>query len=87
MEEFRTLNYDPIHALYLRKKQPAEQELPKVEPHNKSDVDALQEFCKRHGIIGMNFGHMSPRAALSMLRSRFGETTNFVKKEKVLLKG
>jgi hypothetical protein len=86
MEEFRTLNFgghDPIHNMLVRRKN-GEAELPAVVKHNEQDVLELKEFCQRHGIIGANFGGMSPRAALNMLKSRYGES---MKPQKVLLKG
>ena len=88
-DEFRTLNHnlgtfsDPFHAMLVRRKN-GEQDFPPVIKHDEHDILELKEFCQRHGIVGMNFGHMSPRAALNMLKSRYGETT---KPQKVLLKG
>jgi hypothetical protein len=88
-DEFRTLNHnlgvqsDPIHAMLVRRRN-GEVELPPIVKHNEHDLLELKEFCQRHGIIGTNFGNMSPRAALNMLKSRFGES---MKPQKVLLKG
>ena len=88
MEDFRTLNFggnnfDPIHNMLVRRKN-GERELPVVSKHNEQDVMELKEFCQKHGIVGMNFGNMSPRAALNMLKSRYGES---IRPQKVLLKG
>lgn len=88
MEEFRTLNLsnyntDPIHNMFVRRRN-GEAELPPVVKHDEQDILELKEFCQRHGIVGMNFGNMSPRAALNMLKSRYGEP---IKPSKVLLKG
>jgi hypothetical protein len=73
--------------MFVRRKQQSEV-LPEVVPHNEKDVAELHEFCKSHGIVGVNFGHMSPKVALAMLKSRFGESpTRDVKSERSLLKG
>jgi hypothetical protein len=33
----------------------------------------LQEYCQKHGILGVNFGNRNPRAVLQMLKARMGE--------------
>ena len=43
-----------------------------VEEYNKSDVEELESFCKKYGILGVNFGRMNPRAVLQMLKSKMG---------------
>lgn len=36
------------------------------------DINALQEFCAKYGIMGYNCGRMSPIAALAMLKQKLG---------------
>ena len=36
------------------------------------DLKELEEFCKKHGILGFNCGRMSPIAALSLLKNKMG---------------
>jgi hypothetical protein len=38
----------------------------------------LEEFCKSHGILGVNFKNMNPKAVLNMLKNKIG-----VKEEKL----
>ena len=83
---------DPIHAFLVKRKQQQdsgeEPLLPKVE-YNNDDIKALEEFCNKHGILGMNCGSMNPRSVLNMLKSKMGivETPNQVSSKKQLLYG
>lgn len=93
MNEYTSLNFglgnnsDPIHSMFVKRKQQSDV-LPEIIPHNEKDVAELHEFCKSHGIVGVNFGNMSPKAALAMLKSRFGESSlTTIRSEKSLLKG
>ena len=47
-------------------------EEPAISDYDENDVQALEKFCNEHGILGVNFGRMNPRAALNMLRGRMG---------------
>ena len=47
-------------------------EEPAISDYDENDVKALEKFCNEHGILGVNFGRMNPRAALNMLRGRMG---------------
>ncbi len=40
------------------------------ETDNQEDIEELEAFCKKSGIIGVNFGKMSPRQVLNMLKGR-----------------
>jgi hypothetical protein len=41
--------------------------------YNADDINELQEYCQRHGILGVNFANRNPRAVLQMLKARMGE--------------
>ena len=68
--------YDPIHAAMVKRKQRIdngeELELPPKEEYKNEDIKALEEFCKKHGIMAMNFGNIPPSSALRMLKSKMG---------------
>ena len=36
------------------------------------DIKTLEDFCKKHGVVGFNCGHMSPIAALAFLKKKMG---------------
>jgi len=44
------------------------------------DIKELQEYCQKHGILGVNFGNRNPRAILQMLKARMGERSEPVSK-------
>jgi hypothetical protein len=50
--------------------------------YNSEDVKELEKFCNEHGILGVNFGKMNPRAALNMLKGKMG-----VRNEPTIKKG
>ena len=54
--------------------------------YNKEDVDELESFCKKHGIVGCNFKNMDPKAALRLLKAKVGFREDVITK-KTLLKG
>jgi len=52
------------------------------------DVVALEEFCRKYGIVGVNFGNMSPRSTLKMLKGKMGIVDNPIQcEERRILKG
>ena len=44
-----------------------------IPQYDNNDMKELQEYCQRHGILGVNFGNRNPRAVLQMLKARMGE--------------
>jgi hypothetical protein len=82
-------NFDPV-ALMMKKKQ--QQEDPTNFPvvnHDENDINELESFCRKYGIIGFNCGRMSPKAALRMLKMRMGipNEEKQIVENKSLLKG
>jgi len=74
--------FDPYQLLLKRKKQDENpiEEIPVVS-FDEEDVKELEEFCKTHGILGINFKNMNPKSVLRMLKNKMGileETTKSV---------
>lgn len=50
------------------------------------ELQELEDYCKKRGIVGVNFNGMSPRATLNMLRGKV-EGTQRTQTKKGLLNG
>ena len=63
--------FDPYKLLLKRKQQHSNPigEIPTVS-FDELDVKELEEFCKSHGILGVNFKNMNPKAVLNMLKNK-----------------
>lgn len=89
--EISATQNDPIHQMLVRRKQSGEDtQMPPQQSFPQEDIDALESFCQKHGILGFNFGRMHPRAALNMLKNKMGmpsHTEIAVSQSKTLLKG
>ena len=66
------LPFDIYNALVKRKKQGEDTTLPPIQEFPQQDIEELESFCRKYGIIGFNCGRMNPKAALRMLKSRMG---------------
>lgn len=67
--------YDPIHAALVKRKKILDGddvELPQKTEYKNEDVKALEDFCKRYGILATHFGNIPPTAALRMLKAKMG---------------
>ena len=64
--------FDIYNALVKRKKQGEDTTLPPIQEFPQQDIEELESFCRKYGIIGFNCGIMNPKAALRMLKSRMG---------------
>ncbi len=64
--------FDP-YKLLLKQKSLSDdpKRIPKVY-FDECDIKALETFCNQHGIMGMNFGNMDPKAVLRMLKTKMG---------------
>ena len=60
---------DPIHAMMVKKKE--QQENPTVVNFDINDIQELEDFCMKYGIVGVGSG-MNPKATLSMLKKKMG---------------
>ena len=71
--EIPTSLNDPIFQSLVRRKQQGEDTtLPPIQEFPQQDIEELESFCRKYGIIGFNCGRMNPKAALRMLKSRMG---------------
>lgn len=74
--------FDPYQAMLRRKQSNIQDESgyinTPIQEYDPKDIQELEEFCTKYGVVGFNFGTMNPKAALRMLKSRMG-----VKEEKV----
>lgn len=74
--------FDPAAIFTNRRKQASENgpgftpnTQPDLQNYDPKDVEELEQFCKSRGIIGVNFGSMSPKAVLNMLQKKTGIPT------------
>lgn len=66
--------FDP-YKMMVQKKRINDGEIENITPKQmwpEKDVKVLEDFCKQYGIIGFSCGHMSPIAALAMLKQKLG---------------
>lgn len=61
-----------VSALLAGHKFAPTKEQPTIKQHDPSEVIELENFCRRYGIVGVNFNGMAPRAVLQMLKRRMG---------------
>jgi hypothetical protein len=85
MEDYPVINADMIRSMMVRRNQSSE--FPEIVQYDQSDILELEEFCSKHGILGVNFGRMSPRSTLNMLKARMGIRDSLDESKKILLKG
>jgi len=66
--------FDPYEAL-IRKKQGETQppDPSTIQKWPDEDVNKLQTYCQKMGIIGFNSGKMNPIAALALLKQQLGD--------------
>ena len=72
-------NYDPIHAMLVKRKQQHDSGEEVLEPkleYKNEDVKALEEFCRKMGIVGFSICRMNPKTALMMLKTKMGLVEN-----------
>jgi hypothetical protein len=76
--------FDP-HKMFVKKSgdvEPLGFQPKNVPQYSDEEIRELEEYCKSRGIIGVNFGSMSPRSVLNMLREKNGFQTE--KKRSIL---
>ena len=74
--------FDPYQAMLRRKQSTVQNDTgyinTPVQQYDPKDIQELEEFCTKYGIMGFNFGTMNPKTALRMLKTRMG-----VREEKI----
>ena len=64
---------DPYQMMLRKKKGETEPILDFTQQWPSEDIKALEDFCKRNGIIGFRVGKLNPKTALSMLKKQVGD--------------
>ena len=67
---------DPYQMMINKKHQPKSQitDIP-VQVYPESQIKALEDYCKKMGIVGYNCGTIPPGAALALLKNQLGDYT------------
>lgn len=60
---------------------------PQVQEYSDEEMKELEEFCKKRGIIGLNFNGMNPRAILNMLKGKTSDRSSINETKRGLLNG
>jgi hypothetical protein len=81
--------FDPYQAMLRRRQSNVDTDTgynnDVVQQYDVKDIQELEEFCQRYGIMGFNFGKMNPKAALRMLKGKMGIIDEKVSNKKMLL--
>ncbi len=76
--------YDPYQAILDRKNgKTPEPVVPESVKWPEEDVQRLEDYCKKVGVVGFNCGKMHPIAALAMLKRQVGDFSNTPLEERV----
>lgn len=78
---------DP-YQLMLQKKQGITSEPKEIDPSTiqhwpEADVQKLQDYCSKLGIVGFNSGRMPPLVALAQLKQQFGDYSGVPLEERI----
>lgn len=60
---------------------------PSIPEYNDADMNELQDYCSKRGILGVNFNGRDPKSILRMLKSRMGDRSSINETKKGLLNG
>lgn len=74
-------NLDPYQLMLKRKDANVENAMAPIQTWPEEDIKKLEEFCQQHGIMGFNCGHVSPLAALALLKNKLGVIDQATKTE------
>lgn len=86
--------FDPYQEMVDRKRNGDNVMAPTIE-YSSADIQALEDFCKKHSIVACGLGNMSPKAALRLLKKQVGcmdevigySTSPAVSQKRAILKG
>jgi hypothetical protein len=77
--------FDPYQSMLRRKQSNVDNDTgynnDPIQQYDPKDIQELEEFCQKYGIMGFNFGKMNPKSALQMLKNKMG-----VREEKIVPK-
>ncbi len=57
---------------------------PSIPAYNDADMQELQDYCSKRGILGVNFNGRDPKSILRMLKARMGERSEPINKRGIL---
>ena len=60
---------------------------PDIPAYNDADMQELQDYCSKRGILGVNFNGRDPKSILRMLKARMGDRTSINETKRGLLNG
>lgn len=60
---------------------------PTIPAYNDADMQELQDYCSKRGILGVNFNGRDPKSILRMLKARMGDRTSINETKRGLLNG
>lgn len=66
------VSVDDLNQLLRGKRfnQPTGDQFVQVQSYDEKDLIELEEYCRKRGIVGVNFNGMSPKSALRMLKGQ-----------------
>ena len=64
--------HDPYQIMMDRKNRGEDTQMPLIQKYDAADEKMVEEFCKKHGIVGFNIGKMPPAVALKILKEKLG---------------
>jgi hypothetical protein len=73
---------DP-YQLMMNKKSGVEPKVENLPTWKKEEVQTLEDYCKKVGIVGFSSGRMPPLVALAMLKRQYGDFADVPLKERV----
>lgn len=57
---------------------------PRTVEYSPDEIKALEDYCKKRGIVGVNFGNMSPHSILAMIGGKSYNEVNTISKKGLL---
>lgn len=60
---------------------------PEIPAYNDADMNELQDYCQKRGIIGVNFNGRDPKSILKMLKAKMGDRASINETKRGLLNG
>ena len=60
---------------------------PSIPEYNDADMNELQDYCSKRGILGVNFNGCDPKSILRMLKARMGDRSSINETKRGLLHG
>ena len=60
---------------------------PAITDYNDADMQELQDYCSKRGILGVNFNGRDPKSILRMLKARMGDRSSINETKRGLLNG